>query len=793
MYKDVKFLKSQFLLLLKSSFILLLLLFVRANDLFSQQSSEWSAITSYNTINSITQASDGTIWGVSDGGLFSFNEDEGFDQRLTPVDGMYRLDGRLIYYVEGYNLLIIGYIDGMIDVFDPEEQLFTRVEDIRRVQAFSSRGINSIHFHNDRIYFATEFGVVVYNPSTLLVSQSFTKIGSFDRGTPVFDLDISDGTIYLATQQGVAYANLEDNLDLETSWINYSQSDGLPIGSIQSVAYFNDQILASTSTENLIYHDGIWQVNDDYSNQQDIHYRRDFASELLVAYNHQRIFLTDSQNSTQSINLPSTGISDVYYDDQITSSLYVSSTTLGMGSADLSNLDFNFISSDGPNLNFFEGMSFDQSVFISGTTRRSQRDALLDNAKGYYIVENGEWRNFNILNTEELQQNRFRLGFTTTYNDDYYYIGSWGSGIVRHHRETDEITVFNSENSTLRGWAADNPNYPVISGLETDSDGAVWATSRYATNPLYVQLPGEDEWINYGKSSAIGSTDEYLGLFIDSNNQKWITLQGTGRAGRGLLLLDTGEPEITGDTFAIKLSDDVNNGNLPNMSVTDIIEDRDGEVWVGTERGIARFIFPQFIITGSQEERRAQWLINEDPDAESPFLLRDINVTTLAVNSANQKWVGTAGEGVWLLNEAGTAILKHFNTDNSPLFSNNITEIEINDNTGEVYISTELGLSIYQDTPTAAISSMDELKVYPNPFVYDRHNTIFVENLSETTTIRILGVDGTLVRTLDNRGGRAEWDGLDSRGRQVGSGVYVVVALNSSGSQRGTGKVVIIR
>lgn len=787
-----KFLKSQLIHLKKSSFLLVFILLACANELMSQQSSEWSAITSYNTINSITQISDGTIWGVSDGGLFSFTDND-FDQRLTPVDGMYRLDGRTIYYVKGYDLLVIGYIDGMIDIFDPKDQSFARLEDIRRVQAFSSRGINSILFHDDRIYIATEFGVVVYNPSTFLVSQSFTKIGSFDRGTPVFDLDIAGDTIFLATQQGIAYANLQDNLNLDTSWTNYSQAEGLPGGSVQSVAYFNDKIYASTSSENLIYQDGVWQVNETYSNQQNINYRRDFATELLVAHNHQRIFFTDAQNSTQALNLPSSGISDVYYDDQLTSTLYISSTTLGMGIAGVSNMDVDFIASDGPNLNFFEGMSFDQSAFVSGTTRRSQLDALMDNAKGYYIVENGEWENFNMLNNEELRQNRFRLGFTSAFNDDYYYIGSWGSGIARHHRETGEITVYNADNSTLRGWAADDPNFPVITGLETDSDGAVWATSRYATNPLYVQLPGENEWINYGKSSAIGTTDEYVGLFIDSNNQKWITLQGTGRAGRGLLLLDTGEPETTGDAFGIKLTDDVNNGNLPNMSVTDIIEDRDGEVWIGTERGISRFIFPQFIITGSQEERRAQWLINEDPDAESPFLLRDINVSAMAVNSANQKWVGTAGEGVWLLNESGSAILKHYNTDNSPLFSNVIRDIEINDVTGEVYISTELGLSIYQDTPTAPVTTMDELKVYPNPFVYDRHNTIFVENLSETTTIRVLGIDGTLVRTLDNRGGRAEWDGLDSRGRQVGSGVYVVVALSSGGSERGTGKVVIIR
>jgi len=345
----------------------------------------------------------------------------------------------------------------------------------------------------------------------------------------------------------------------------------------------------------------------------------------------------------------------------------------------------------------------------------------------------------------------------------------------------------------LRGWAADSETFAVISGLETDSQGAVWATSRFATNPLYVQLPGEDEWTMYSKSDAIGSTDEYLELFIDSHDQKWITLQSTSTAGRGLLVLNTEDPGNPDNSFGIKLTDNVNNGNLPNMQVRDIIEDKDGEVWVGTERGIARYVFPQFIINGTSEERRGQWLLNNDPDAESPFLLRDISVTAMAVNSANQKWIGTANEGVWLLNESGSEILKHYTVDNSPLLSNVIRDIEVYDNTGEVYISTELGLSVYSDTPTTPVQTMDNLKVYPNPFLYDRHNSIFIENLSETTTIRVLGVDGTLIRTIDIRGGRAEWNGLDHRGQQVGSGVYIIVALDPDGDQRGIGKVAIIR
>lgn len=771
--------------------LILLFTLIEHSSLNAQYSGEWSSATSYNTVNSIDLSADETIWGATNGGLFSFKEQE-FDKLLTPVDGMYRLDGIAITYIEDMNSIAIGYLDGMIDLYKIEEEQFERIEDIFRVQAFTSKQINDFEVYNESLYVATDFGIVVYSVNTFLVSNSYTKIGSFDRGTPVNDIYINDDVIYLATQQGVANANLTDNLDIESSWTTYNESDGLPDGNIQSTIFFNNEILVSTGSSILVLRNGVWEIYPPLSNYSSVSFKEVTLEGKLFSHTMNRVLIVD-QNENLSISIPGiTGISDAIAGGD-SDSITIATLTSGLGRGERDSNTFEYYAPQGPNLNFFDGMSFENGTLISGTTQQSQRNSIIDTRKGYYIRDDTGWRNINRTTNDVLNQAQFQQVFTSTFTEDYFYFGSWGRGIARHNKETNNIDVFNSSNSNLRGWAADDPNFPVISGLETDEEGAVWATSRYATDPLYVQLPGEDEWINYGKSSAVSQNDEYLNLFVDSYNQKWITLESAGGAGRGLLVLDTGDPSAINESSGVKLTDDRGNGNLPNAMVTSIIEDKEGEVWVGTERGIARFIFPQFVVTGSSEERRAQWLINEDPDAASPFLLRDISVTTMAVNAANQKWIGTAAEGIWLLNESGSAIIKRFTADNSPLFSDAIRDISVNDATGEVYISTDAGLSIYQDVPLAASLSMEELKVYPNPFLYANHERILIENLSDVTTIRILGVDGTLIRTFGNRGGRAEWDGLDAGGRQVGSGVYIVVALDSDGSERGIGKVAIIR
>ena len=726
---------------------------------------------------------------MSNGGLFSVRE-SAFDKQLTPVDGMYRLDGTEVIYIPCIHSIAIGYLDGMIDLYSLEDDSFERIEDILRVQVFTAKQINDFELIDDELYVATDFGIVVYDTESFLVSNSYTKIGGFDRGTPVLDITIQEEMIYLGTQQGVARANVGDNLSIESSWIVYDEQNGLPTGNIFSVIVHNGRFLASSVDGVYRFNGNVWDPYTVLNGYNNIRFESITDANELVAFNQNRILFLDQNESVTVIEPEINSMSDLeLINDQIT----IATLTSGIGVNDGGGSSFDFIVPEGPNLNFFDGMDFNEDVFLSGTSRLSQRNAFIDNRKGYYIRDENGWKNYNVNTNETLNDARFRQAFTTAITDQYYYIGSWGRGIARHHIETNGIEIFNASNSSLRGWAADDPTFPVITGLETDEEGAVWATSRYATNPLYVQLPGEDEWINYSKSAAVSSNDEYLNLFVDSFNQKWITLQTTSGAGRGVLVLDTGDPTVVNESTGVKLTEEAGRGNLPDASVTAIIEDKEGEVWVGTERGIARFIFPQFIITGSQEERRAQWLINEDPDAASPFLLRDINVTSMAVNAANQKWIGTASEGVWLLNATGGRILKRFTSDNSPLFSDAIQDIAVNDQTGEVYFSTEAGLSIYRDTPVAAVSTMDELKVYPNPFVYDRHTDIKIENLSDITTIRVLGVDGTLIRVIENRGGRVAWDGRNERGDRVGSGVYVIVALGPEGDERGIGKVAIIK
>lgn len=282
---------------------------------------------------------------------------------------------------------------------------------------------------------------------------------------------------------------------------------------------------------------------------------------------------------------------------------------------------------------------------------------------------------------------------------------------------------------------------------------------------------------------------------MDGADQQWIPVVDASLNGLGLLVQQLGNLDSSTDDAAILLTQSLN--NLPNNKIQALLKDLRGEVWIGTAEGLARYMFPDRVVRGATADRQAERLrIRNTLTGSVSFFLNRTSITALAVNAANEKWIGTRGDGVYQVREEGglITILKHFTTANSPLPSDNIESIAVDRQSGQVYIATDIGLLSYMDVVTAGASEMKSLKVYPNPFVYAKNNpSITVEGLSDETQIKILTVDGRLVRTLEVKGGRTIWNARDHYGNQLSSGIYTLIALSENGEQKGIGKVAIIQ
>ncbi|SMO83113.1 two-component regulator propeller domain-containing protein [Gracilimonas mengyeensis] len=765
---------------------LLMGLVVGTAGLQAQELGEWKVYPSHSTITDMAFAG-GVVYGATLGGIYMV-EDEEIRAQISTMDGLYRSNPRALIYDEAGNRLFAGYIDGMIDVIEPNDvPNIERVRDINRVSRFTSRSVNKFIIYEGSLYVATSFGIVVYDMDELFVENSFLRLGDFNAGTAVLDFDIVQDTIYAATEQGVAIGALSDNLVENDSWQSYSTDDGLRASLVEQIVKVNQGVFALSSDSVFTLQDSEWALSDILNSENiEVLGRNSDGSQLAISDGNTIVLAQDTGGQeTIRLQLGST-INGIFFQGE---TIYLGTTNEGFSKLESRDATPQKFQPTGPYLNFFNNMLVDGQTLLATSSSAFPQTDPLNPVRGYYIFEDDVWHNFNRNTNEVLRDNQVSNAFAVGQSDSAYYIGTWGGGIVEHQKSTNDITVYNENNSALSGIGID-PDYIVVPGIDIDSDGNVWATSFWSEFPLNVKLEGSDEWIPF-RSHTGG--DHYFNMLVDSYDQKWISLRSEGNAGLGLLVVDTGDPETAQDDQSVKLTSASNNGRLPDEKVNVIVEDRGGDIWIGTGRGIAKFVFPEKFIERSPSQREAQWLINEDTLASSRYLLRDVNVTAIAVNDANQKWIGSQSQGLWLLNAEGSRIEARYTTENSDLISNTIESISINSETGQVFVATDQGLVSLQDVPLKPVKSMDNLKVFPNPFQYSRHNQIVIEGLSGSTQVKILGVDGVVVNELEATGGRISWDGHDYNGNQLGSGVYYVVAYESSGGERGLGKVVIIR
>ena len=86
----------------------------------------------------------------------------------------------------------------------------------------------------------------------------------------------------------------------------------------------------------------------------------------------------------------------------------------------------------------------------------------------------------------------------------------------------------------------------------------------------------------------------------------------------------------------------------------------------------------------------------------------------------------------------------------------------------------------------------DVTYAYPNPVRPDYTGPITIVGLTYNADVKIVTANGTLVAQGRSNGGTFEWDGCDTRGRRVASGVYMVQTATADGSKGTVCKIAVV-
>jgi sugar lactone lactonase YvrE len=415
----------------------------------------------------------------------------------------------------------------------------------------------------------------------------------------------------------------------------------------------------------------------------------------------------------------------------------------------------------------------------------------------YRFSADGEWTNYTGQFFEVLQ-GRSRYTSIHVGQDGNAWAGSEGGGVALVTPE-GEVAAFDKTNSSLLP-ATGTTDFIIVGGVATDADGTLWSSTRGSSRPLHLRA-GDGTWTALppltGQGLNLGST-AYGRLFIDSSDQKWIIIHDEFEFGRkrGLAVLDAGSDAFdpADDVFQFFDRRGGAGEGLPSIDVNVVTEDRDGLIWIGTDSGLAFMINTGIVAS----DPGAVWLWPFWADrTEGTFALFGLTVNDIAVDPANRLWVAT-NEGAWLLQVVeggGYVTVEHFTTDNSPLLSDEVVSVAIDEGNGRVYFATSQGLISYQGDAVRPVASAQDLFIYPNPVLIQGSEApaIYIEGLVEQTELRILAPHGGLVARLAARGGRVRWDGRDLDDNLVASGIYLVVAVGQDGDGTAYGKVAVIR
>jgi len=174
-------------------------------------------------------------------------------------------------------------------------------------------------------------------------------------------------------------------------------------------------------------------------------------------------------------------------------------------------------------------------------------------------------------------------------------------------------------------------------------------------------------------------------------------------------------------------------------------------------------------------------------------LLGTETVTAIAVDGADRKWFGTKGSGVFLMSADGTTELQHFTSENSPLISNFIRTIKINESTGEVLFGTDNGIIAYKGSATDEETQKEDAYAYPNPVPEDYYGPIAIKGLPTNAAVRITDIAGNLVFDTQAEGSQAIWNGNDMNGQRVGTGIYLVFGIDTDGNESQVAKILFTK
>ena len=427
----------------------------------------------------------------------------------------------------------------------------------------------------------------------------------------------------------------------------------------------------------------------------------------------------------------------------------------------------------------------------------------IDRAGTVMMYEDGKWSAFDEEAITASVKAREYMNVTDVVQDandpQHHWVSTRTSGVYEF-KNFKMVHHYDSDNSPLTSILPDVATYYLYvwtSAMAQDPQGNLWMCNDQC-DTIFRVLKKDSSWKSL-YFEEIAKKPTWDNTIFDQRGWAWSTCRRTTNefGASGIFVINTnGTIDNTADDKHRFLSSFTNqNGDSysPDLYYC-VTEDLDGTMWMGCTHGIFITRTPENIFD-SNFTLTQPIVPRNDGSGLGDYLLSGVPVKCIVIDGGNRKWVGTTENGVYLLSADGMETIEHFTTENSPLISNEINDMAINGETGEVFIATPKGLCSFQGDATDPATSMksSSLKVFPNPVRPEYQGNVHITGLMYNSDVKIVSAAGKLVAEGTSVGGEFSWNCCYNNGRHVASGIYYALCTDEDGKNGAVAKILIIK
>ncbi|MBC7556322.1 MAG: T9SS type A sorting domain-containing protein [Chryseobacterium sp.] len=714
---------------------------------------KWSDLFSYNNVLVLREDTDRII-AATENGIFYFTPSTGEIKKLSKANGLHDVKISAFDYNPITKIGLIGYVSGAMDVVTPEG--ISLVVDIPIATGYSgSKKINHISISGNDAIISAGYGVSIFklDKKEFADTAFFNDSGVFNAAN---ESVIKDNVVYSATSNGVKSHAMDVSFPIYSSWAKSVEGNFTQISS-------NDFIYAGTSTE-------VFKGSGATFSS----FKTGFTGIKDIITNNSTVLVADTQNVSRfdpsgtlqkNINIGQNINTALQFKNQI----YTGTNLSGIFDESLQPYK-----PDGPYSNTSYKIDIVGQQIVVSTGGRDAYNLPIIRNLGYYYFDGTQWKypeffksfngSLNVLDAV-INPAKPREIFFTNY--------TFADGNMGIYRMEDNVFA--------KQYVSTGTFYNRVGGLTFDEN-----------NQLFASATDVSKFGFYYFNSANDTFTQVL-VVNGFHVQKPFANSGilyvfSPRTGGGILLYNYNNTPSSLSDDSYKVLRETN--NIPSPAVISAALDKDDVLWIGSEKGLRTIQNPKDVISAASPQTENIVIVQNGLPEE---LFRDSAILQIAVDSGNQKWVSLDGGGIYYLSSDGQKTITHFTKANSPLPTDNVTDIKVDEKSGKVYFVTLDGIVIYQGDVANVTSNFGDVLVYPNPVVYANYKgNVKIRGLAEKTNIRITDAAGNLVHQAVARGGYHEWDLNNQRGKRVASGIYFVLMSNEDGTDTATAKIAVV-